>query len=329
MSIPTSRAEFKEYCLRALGKPVIEINVDDDQVEDRIDYALQTYWDYHFDGSEKCYYKYVIQDKDLPNHVSEIEVANSGILYDNNDVVVITANTGDNRGTGATAHITTNANGAILTCTVDEYGDGYLNPPSVSVTSANGTGAVLCAYNGGYIPIPENIIGTINIFDISASIWGGSGNMFNVQYQIALNDLYNITSTSMVPYFMARMNIQELGQWFVGKQPIRYSRHKNKMYIDVDWSRVSLPGMVVIEAYQIVDPDVFKDAWNDRWLKLYATALIKQQWGNNMKKYEGMPMPGGIKFTGQRYYDEATAEIRLLEQRVIMDYGMPVTDMIG
>jgi len=335
MSNPQTRTEFAEYCLRALGAPVLEINVSDEQIDDRIDFALKTWWDYHFDGTEKLYYKYILQEKDFPGHLSEIEVAAGGVGYDNTDLVVITADVvSGNQGSGANASITTYANGSILSVNIDKIGNDYINPPTISITAANGspsngTGANLIAYNGGYISIPENIIGAINIFDVSSSIWGGAANMFNIQYQIALNDMYTLSSVSMVPYVTARMQIAEIAQWFVGKQPIRYNRHKNKMYLDMDWHRVGLASLLVIEAYEIVNPDSYKDAWSDRWLLQYCTALIKKQWGNNLKKYDGMKMSGGLVFNGQKIFDEAQIEIKELEQRMVADYSLPVTDMIG
>ena len=335
MANPRTRKEFGDYCLRALGAPVLEINVSDEQVEDRIDFAIKTWYDYHFDGTEKHYYKYVIQDKNLPGHISDIEVANSGTGYNNTDLIVLTTTAAEGGGSGATANLVTNGNGSILSVTINASGSGYLNSPTVLITaangspSANGTGASLIAFNGGYIPIPDNIIGVINIFDISSSLWGGVGNMFNIQYQIALNDLYNMSGVSMVPYFMARMQIAEVGQWFVGKQPIRYNRHRNKMYLDMDWNRSNLGQILVAEAYQIVDPEIYKDVWSDRWLLQYGTCLIKQQWGVNLKKYDGMKMPGGIVFNGQRIYDEAAAERSQLEHEMLNSYSLPCTDMLG
>jgi len=133
----------------------------------------------------------------------------------------------------------------------------------------------------------------------------------------------------MVPYFMARMQIAEVGQWFVGKQPIRYNRHRNKMYLDMDWNRSNLGQILVAEAYQIIDPEIYKDVWSDRWLLQYGTCLIKQQWGVNLKKYDGMKMPGGIVFNGQRIYDEAAAERSQLEHEMINSYSLPITDMLG
>jgi hypothetical protein len=246
MANPTTRATFKEYCLRALGKPVIEINVDDDQVDDRIDEALKYYWDYHFDGSEKIYYKHQV--------------------------------TANNK--------------------IDKY-----------------------------ITMPENILGVVNIFDVGGTL--NTNNLFNIRYQIALNDLYTLTSVSMVPYYMAIQHIQFLEYLLVGKQPLRYNRHTDKLYIDMDWDKINEGNYLLIEAYEVIDPDVYIDAWNDRWLLEYATALIKRQWGNNLKKFDNMKLPGGLTFNGQQIFDEAEAEIKKLRQEMISSYSLPVTDMIG
>lgn len=246
MASPTSRAEFKENCLRRLGKPVIEINVDDDQVNDRIDEALRYFWDYHFDGADKVYYKYQITDTDKTNK---------------------------------------------------------------------------------YITMPENIIGVVNLFPIGQSL--NTNNLFNIRYQIALNDLYTLTSVSMVPYYMALTHVQFLEQFLVGQQPLRYNRHMNRLYIDMDWNIVNTGDHIIVEAYQVVDPDVYTKAWADRWLLRYAACLIKQQWGQNLKKFQGMQLPGGLTFNGQKIYDEATAERDALEHEMIYSYSLPVTDMIG
>lgn len=246
MAVPTTRATFKENCLRRLGKPVIEINVDDDQVEDRIDEALRYYWDYHFDGSEKIYYKHQITQTDITNR---------------------------------------------------------------------------------YITLPENVIGAVNLFPIGQAL--NTNNLFNIRYQIALNDLYTLTSVSMVPYYMALTHVQFLEQLLVGQQPIRYNRHINRLYVDMDWNIVNEGDYLIVEAYQVVDPATYSDAWNDRWLLRYAACLIKQQWGTNMKKFEGMQLPGGLKFNGQQIYNEATQERDTLEKEMIMSYSIPVTDMIG
>lgn len=246
MATITSRAEFKEYCLRKLGKPVIEINVDDDQVEDRIDEALKYYWDYHFDGTSKLYYKHQFTQEDIDNK---------------------------------------------------------------------------------YITLPQNIIGAVNIFDIGDYI--ATNNIFNIRYQIALNDLYTLTYQSMVPYYMAFQHLQLLEGLLVGKQPIRYNRNTNKLYVDVNWEKVVVGTYLVVEAYEVVDPATYQDVWNDRWLQRYATALIKKQWGSNLTKFIGMQLPGGVQYNGEKIYNDATEEIEKYEQEMISSYSLPVTDMIG
>ena len=246
MSVPTSRDTFKEYCLRKLGKPVIEINVDDDQVDDRIDEALRYFWDYHFDGSDKIYYKYQVTQTDKDNK---------------------------------------------------------------------------------YISMPTNVIGVVNLFPIGQAL--NTNNLFNIRYQIALNDLYTLTSVSMVPYYMALQHVQFLEQMLVGQQPIRYNRHMNKLYIDMDWTIINEGDYIIAEAYQVIDPDTYTRAWGDRWLARYAEALIKQQWGQNLKKFQGMQLPGGLTFNGQQIYDEATQERDTLEKEMIYTYSIPALDMIG
>ena len=169
--------------------------------------------------------------------------------------------------------------------------------------------------------MPDNIIGVINIFDLGSAL--GLNNLFNIRYQIALNDLYTLTSVSMVPYYMAMNHIQFLEQMLIGKQPLRYNRHINKLYIDMSWDQVAVGNYLVVEAYQVVDPDLYTKAWGDRWLARYASCLIKQQWGQNLKKFEGMKMPGGLTFNGQKIFDEATAERSELEHEMIYSYSLP------
>lgn len=247
MAIPTSRAEFKEYCLRKLGKPVIEINVDDDQVDDRIDEALRYYYDYHFDGSEKIYYKHVVTSEDKANK---------------------------------------------------------------------------------YITLPENIIGAVSVFSIAdPSI--RSDDLFNIRYQIALNDLYTLTSVSMVPYYMVMEHLALINELLVGKQPIRYSRHKDRLFVDMDWSSIRVGEYLLVEAYEVIDPNTWSDTWNDRWLQNYCTAIIKRQWGSNLTKFSGLQLPGGVQFNGEKIYNDAVDEITKMEQDMISSYSLPVSDMVG
>lgn len=326
MTTPTSKAEFKEFCLRKLGKPVIEINVDDDQVDDRIDESIRYYWDYHFDGSEKIYYKHQITANNMTGAISEVTVVNAGSAYSNTDTVVFAAN---GSGTGAAATLVTNANGAVTAVNVTNYGTSQYNlPPSVSITTSTGSGAVLQAYNGGYITLPENIIGVVKLFSIGdPSV--RSDDMFSIRYQIALNDLYTLTSYSIVPYYMTMQHLALISEVLIGQTPIRYNRHMNRLYIDTKWSNYNAGEYLLVEAYQVVDPNIYTDAWSDRWLQNYTTQKIKQQWGANLSKFTGMQLPGGVQFNGEKLYNDATTEIAKMEAEMIDSYSLPVSDMVG
>jgi hypothetical protein len=247
MAVPTTRDEFKEYCLRKLGKPVIEINVDDDQVDDRIDESLRYYWDYHFDGTDKIYYKHQVTEADKLNK---------------------------------------------------------------------------------YIFMPENIIGAVRVFPI-ADPMVRSDDLFNIRYQIALNDLYTLTSVSMVPYYMVMEHLALITEMLVGQQPIRYTRHKNRVYVDMDWGMINVGEYLLIEAYEVIDPESYSDVWADRWLQNYCTAKIKYQWGSNLTKFTGMNLPGGVQFNGEKILNDAQEEIQKFEQEMISSYSLPVSDMVG
>jgi hypothetical protein len=243
----TTRQQFKEYILRRLGAPVIDINVDDEQVEDRIDDALLKFRDYHFDGMQHAYLPYQVTQSDINNQ---------------------------------------------------------------------------------YITLPEDFVGVTRVFDINDSY--SAMNLFNIRYQLHLNELFNISSVSVTPYVVAMRHIEFLEEVFVGKKPIRYNRNTDKLYIDMNWNDDVRAGQyIIIDGYREVNPTENPDVWNEPWLRKYTTALVKLQWGENLKKFEGMNLPGGVTFNGQKIWEEANEEINKLEDEVIMDYSLPVTDMIG
>jgi hypothetical protein len=247
MAIIASRQAFKDYILRRLGAPVIDINVDNEQVEDRVDDALLKFRDYHFDGTEHVYLSYPITQQDIVNK---------------------------------------------------------------------------------YVTLPEDIIGVTRIFDLNDSY--NAMNLFNIRYQLHLNELFNISSVSVTPYVVAMRHIEFLEEVFVGKKPIRFNRHTDKLYVDMIWNEDVLPGQyMIIDCYRTINPETYPDVWDDPWLKDYTTQLVKRQWGENLKKFEGMNLPGGITFNGQKIWEEANQKIDEMEQRLITDYSLPVTDMIG
>jgi hypothetical protein len=257
MATITSRTAFKDYCLRRLGFPVIEINVDDDQVEDRIDDALQYWQDYHFDGLQKIYYV---------KHVDQTDVNNRYIDLSN------TLDSSNNR---------------------------------LQITG---------------------VTRIFPLYDSQATI-----TMFDLRYQLRLNELYDFTSASYINYTMTLQHLRMLEQLFTGEVPIRYQRHMERLYIDWAWGQSEAPvgTVVVAECYATVDPDVYHQAWNDRWLKEYATALIKRSWGNNLKKFNGIQLPGGVTLNGDKIYQEADNEINALHAEIGDKYGAPLEFMMN
>jgi len=249
MANTTNRNDFKQYCLRRLGFPVIEINVDDDQVEDRIDDALQFYQDYHFDGLQKVYYIKKIDQTDINKKYLDLTQAKD---------------------------------------------------------SSNNT---------------LDIVGVTRIFPIQDS--QSSINMFDLRYQLRLNELYDFTSASYINYTLTQQHLRSLELMFTGEVPIRFSRHMQRLYIDWAWGQSQAPvgTTVIAESYAVIDPSVYGKVWNDRWLKEYATVLIKKQWGSNLSKFKGIQLPGGVVLNGGEIVQQAEDEIKRLEADMEKNYG--------
>lgn len=179
----------------------------------------------------------------------------------------------------------------------------------------------------GWIAMPDNIIGVVDIFPMGDAM--NISSMFNVRYQIALNDLYTLTNVSLVPYYMTMQHIRLMEEMLVGRPLFRYEKHLDRCYLDVDWSTLGTGNYLVLTCYQVIDPSLFPQVWTDRWLIKYATALVKKQWGNNTKKYGQFKGPGGVMLNGQTLYDEAIKEIADLDTGVLSWYSLPVMDMVG
>ena len=182
--------------------------------------------------------------------------------------------------------------------------------------------------DNGYITIPENVIGVVNIFNISSSA-AFSNNMFSAQYQFVLNHIHELTNYNLVHFYMSMQHLQFMEEILTGMQPMRYNRHVNKLHIDTNWNNLNVGQFVVAECYQIVDPNVYADVWKDRWLQNYATAKIKYQWGSNLTKFVGMSLPGNVQFNGEQILNDARDEIRQLEEEMISSYSLPVHDLLG
>lgn len=247
MAQPTTREEFKEYILRKIGAPVIQINVSDEQVEDRVDEAISFWRDYHYNGSQLIYLKHQITQEDADR---------------------------------------------------------------------------------GYINLPQNILGIQKIFDLNTSISTGTG-IFNVQYQFVLNNLSDITGYSIQNYYMTMSHLEFLQEWLVGRPLIRYNKHVNRLYIDVDKSSWRVGSYIVVEAYDIVDGETYSDVWEDRWLQNYATALVREQWGLNLTKFTNMQLVGGVSFNGEQILNDARTERQTMEEDAIKNLQPLTYNFIG
>jgi hypothetical protein len=227
--------------------PVVEINIDEQQIEDRIDEAIEHYRLYHYDGIEKVYLKHLVTETDVTN---------------------------------------------------------------------------------GWIPIADYIYGVTRVFPI-ASGTGTSKSIFNLQYQLRLNDLYDLTSVSVI-YYQQVMNHLALLDYTLNGNPLyRFNRRTGKLYIDDSWQEnIPAGSYVLVECYRALDPVTYTSVYGDAWLKHYSTALLKKQWATNIKKFTGLQLPGGVTIDGDKLYTEAMQEIKELED-IIERKAAPLEFFMG
>jgi hypothetical protein len=321
MAAPATRQQLIDYCLRELGHPVVEINVDDDQVSDRIDAALQYYQDYHYDGVERLYLKQQVT-------ATRITLGTSNA----SNFALGTTVTGSSSGAYATvcSELNTTSNGTTLLV----RGSTGTWTTGETIVGANGTTSTVASVSLGnvdrqYFQLDDSIIGVRRVLPFSA-VNTGQSYMWDIRYQLRLNDMFDLLSTSIIYYEQVKAHLALIDQLLVGSKSFRFQRHQNRLYLDMSWNTdVSVGEYVIVECYKILNPNDWTDVYNDRFLKRYATALIKKQWGNNLKKFAGIQMPGGITLNGQVIYDEAVAEIAFLENEAQSTYVEPPDFMVG
>ena len=244
----TTRQNLIDYCLRRLGAPVTEINVDDDQVSDRIDDAIEFFQEYHFDGVEKVFLKHTITQTDIDNEYIDVADAVISVLR--------------------------------------------------------------------VLPIPN-----FNAFQTG---------FFNEEYQLRLQDLENFRSSAMIDWAMSQVNFSLVEHLFSIQPTLLFNRKQDRVYLETDWAnKFSVGTILIIEAYRALDPATYPQVYNDMFLRKYATALIKQQWGSNLKKFTGVTLPGGITLDGQTIFSEASEEINKIEEEMSLKYELPPDGFIG
>ena len=251
MANPTSRDTLIDYCKRQLGDPVLEINVDEDQIEDRIDEALQYYQEYHSDATIRTYLKHLVTATDVSNE---------------------------------------------------------------------------------YIPIASNILYISRLFPISSS-FNSSFNFFDIKYQMMLNDVADIQNFAgdLAYYEQMQQYLSILDMKLNGHPQTTFARHQDRLYIHGEFKDGDIKEgeYIVAEVYTVLDPDSNTTIYNDLWLKEYATALIKRQWGMNLLKFDGVQLPGGVLLNGRQLYDDATADIDRLRERIRSEFELPADFFMG
>ena len=251
MANPTSRATLIEYCKRRLGDHVIEINVDEDQLEDRVDEALQYYQEYHSDATVRTYLKHLVTATDVTNE---------------------------------------------------------------------------------YITLSNDIIFVSKLFPISSS-FNTSFNFFDIKYQMMLNDIADLQNFAgdLAYYEQMQQYLGMLDMKLNGTPQVQFSRRQNRLYVFGDFADKDIKAgeYIIAEVYKIIDPDTHTSVYNDMWLKEYTTALIKQQWGANLIKFEGMQLPGGVVLNGRQIYDDATSEIAQLRENIRLEHELPADFFVG
>ena len=277
MSKPNSRATLKDYCLRRLGYPVLEINVDDDQIDDLTDDAIQYFQERHFDGIERVFLKHKLTEADIA--------------------------------TAKTTETTTSATTGI----------------SNGITSSGNADSFLETNN--YLKLPDHVIGVEKVFKMDQNTI--SSGLFNIKYQIFLNDLYYYGALDLMNYAMTKTYLEDLSRLITPDTQIRFNKKQHNLYMDIDWNQISADTFIILDCYRLVDPGTATDVYNDFWLKRYLTALIKKQWGQNLIKFQGVMLPGGIQLNGRQIYDDAIKEIEEIEYSLKTEYELPPLDLIG
>jgi len=276
MAKPSTRQGLIDYCLRQLGAPILEINVDEDQIDDLVDDAIQYFNERHYDGVEKMYLKYQITQDDV------------------------------NRGTAAPPN-----------------GTGIVGVTTTSTTNVQST----WYESGNFIQVPDSVIGIEKIFKFDTS--SISGGMFSIKYQLFLNDLYYFNSVELLQYAMVKSYLEDIDFLLTTDKQIRFNKRQDRLYIDIDWGSQTVGDYIVIECYRALDPADFVKIYNDSFMKMYLTALIKRQWGRNLSKFRGVKLPGGIELNGGEILQQAEQELAEIKGRMTSEYELPPLDFIG
>ena len=280
MAKPATRQELIDYCKRKLGAPVLEINVDDDQIEDLVDDTFQYFNERHFDGVERMYLKHKISQEEIDR--------------------------GQAQGTTGVGIVTTTALG---------------------VNSGIGSITTTWYESSNYIQVPDSVIGVEKVFKFDTS--SISGGMFSIKYQLFLNDLYNFNSVDLLQYAMTKTYLEDIDHLLTPEKQIRFNKRQDRLYLDIDWGAQQPDDFIILDCYRALDPASFTQGYNDSFVKKYLTALIKRQWGQNLIKFKGTKLPGGVELNGREIYEDALNDLNDIKERMSTEYELPPYDFIG
>jgi len=281
MAQPASRSQLKDYCLRQLGAPVLEINVADEQIDDIIDDALQYFHERHFDGVMRTYLKYQVTQDDIDRGKGPGQSGVTGIT---------------------TTTATSTIDGATMQFDWEE--------------------------NSNYLQVPPSVIGVEKVFHFDGSQSMSSG-MFSIKYQLFLNDIYFWGAMEMLTYNMTRTYLADLEFALTTQKQFRFNQRMDRLYLDVSWSELTPGDYLVIDCFRTLDPNDYVRVWNDSFLKKYTTALLKKQWGQNLIKFQGVKLPGGVELNGREIYEDGVKELETIREMMSNTYELPPLDMIG
>ena len=281
MAQPASRSDFKNYCLRQLGAPVLEINVADEQIDDIIDDALQYFHERHFDGVLRTYLKYQVTQDDIDRGKGPGQSGVTGIT---------------------TTTATSTIDGATMQFDWEE--------------------------NSNYLQVPPSVIGIEKVFHFDGSQSMSSG-MFSIKYQLFLNDIYFWGAMEMLTYNMTRTYLADLEFALTTQKQFRFNQRMDRLYLDISWGELTAGDYLVIDCFRTLDPNDYTRVWNDSFLKKYTTALLKKQWGQNLIKFQGVKLPGGVELNGREIYEDGVKELETIREMMSNTYELPPLDMIG
>jgi hypothetical protein len=312
---PNSRKTLKEWCLRQLGAPVLEINVADSQVEDAVDLALDYFKEYHGDGTQKTYLRHkvtgtVVTVSNASSYVKgEMASGSLGGMYTVFDVTSPT-----------TLRLIPQG---VASLQVNEVLTGRS-----SGTVGVATNVVLGDIDRGYLTVGPGVEAITKVFPLTTSIYGSG--IFDIRYQMRLNDLFDLYSTEMTYYTNVMQHLSLIDFQLTVEKSFQFNRYTNLLTIDMNWKTAINPDeFIMVEAFVRTDPELFNAMYGDRLLRKLATAYIKKQWGMNMKKYNGVTILGGLTMNGQVIFEEANQEIKEIENEIRDAWTVPPPILIG